>query len=416
METVKGTRDFYPEEMAIENYILNTWKSIALKYSYKEIEGPILESADIYKSSGQEIPEQTYRLTDKSGRELVLRPELTPTIARMIQQRKDLSRPIKWFSLPRCFRYEAPQLGRTREFYQLNIDCLGSESMLADAEVIATSIDIMKAFGLTEKDFYIRISNRKVLQSLIQQVSQSSTREIFRLIDKKDKLPEETFLFNLKELGLSKDQVERLLSFLAISQIDKIQMYCKDMLGRQGYEELSSLWKYLEQMSLLAYCRLDLTIMRGFDYYTSTVFEVFDSNKGFRAIAGGGRYDDLAGIPGVGYGMGDVVLQLFLESKGKLKKLPKQKTIYLLYIDEALYPKAYKLAQELREVINIEMDIMKKSIQKQFEYCNQQGFPYIILLGDDELKKQKFKLKDMQTGKERLMAKAGLIKFLTSLE
>ncbi|HLC63698.1 MAG TPA: histidine--tRNA ligase [Candidatus Nanoarchaeia archaeon] len=416
MEKVKGTRDFYPEEMEIENYILDTWKKVAKNYNYKEIEGPILESAEIYKKSGQEIPEQTYQLQDKSGRQLVLRPELTPTIARMIQQRKDLSKPIKWFSLPRCFRYEAPQSGRQREFYQFNIDCLGSDSMLADAEILATLIDIMKSFGLTEKDFYIRISNRKVLQSLIESIGFLKIKELFRLIDKKDKLTEEAFLFSLKELGMTKDQIERLSSFLNINQIDKIQMYCKDLVGKQGYEELSSLLNYLEQMNISKYCKIDLSIMRGFDYYTSTVFELFDNEKKYRAIAGGGRYDDLAGIPGVGYGMGDIVLQLFLEEKLKLKKIKKQSSVYILCIDEEYYEKAFKLAQELREIIPVEMEIMKKSIGKQFEYCNQQSFPYVIIIGEDEIKKKKFKLKDMKTSKEKLMTQEQLEKFFTKLK
>ena len=417
-DKTKGTRDFYPEEMEIENYILDTWKKVAKSYGYKEIEGPILESAEIYKKSGQEIPEQTYQLQDKSGRQLVLRPEMTPTIARMILSRKDLSKPIKWFCTPRCFRYESPQLGRQREFYQLNLDCLGSNDMQADAEIIATLIDIMKAFGLTEKDFYIRISNRKVLQSLIQSIGFPNQQEVLRLVDKKDKLTEETFLFSLKELGLSKDQIERLLSFLNISQIDKIQMYCKDLVGKQGYEELSSLLNCLEKMNLTKYIKIDLTIMRGFDYYTSTIFELFDTEKKFRALAGGGRYDDLAGIPGVGYGFGDVVLELFLEEKGKLEKIrkEKQKAIYILYIDETYYPEAFRLAHDLRDIIPIDMNVMKKSVSKQFEYCNQQGYPYTIILGEDEIKKKKFKLKDMKTGKESLKTKEQLETFFKKLQ
>ncbi len=417
-DKTKGTRDFYPEEMEIENYILDTWKNIAKKYNYKEIEGPILESAEIYKKSGQEIPQQTYQLQDKSGRQLVLRPEMTPTIARMIQQRKDLSKPIKWFCIPHCFRYEAPQMGRQREFYQLNLDCLGSIDMRADAEIIATLIDIMKAFGLTEKDFYIRISNRKVLQSLLQSINMPNQQEVLRLIDKKDKLTEETFMFSLKELGLSKDQIERLLSFLNINQIDKIQMYCKDLVGKQGYEELSSLLDYLEKMNLAKYCKIDLTIMRGFDYYTSTIFELFDTEKKFRALAGGGRYDDLTGIPGVGYGFGDIVLQLFLEEKGLLEKIKKEKpkSIYILYIDEAYYQEAFRLAQELRNSIPVEMDVMKKSISKKFEYCNQQQYPYIIIIGEDEIKKKKFKLKDMKSGKESLKTKEQLESFFKKLQ
>lgn len=415
MNNVKGTRDFYPEDMNIQNQIFDIWKKIARSYNYKEMEGPILESEEIYKKSGDEIPEQTYQLEDKSKRRLVLRPELTPTIARMIQQRKDLPKPIKWFSIPRCFRYEAPQAGRSREFYQFNLDCLGSSSMAADAEVIATAVDIMRAFGLTEKDFYIRISNRKILQSFLLNLNISNVKGVFRLIDKKDKIGDDVFAFGLKELGLSNEQVEKLQNFLNIQQIIKLKMYLSDTLGKQGVEELETLWKCLQQKGLEKYCRLDVSIMRGFDYYTSTVFEVFDASKEFRAIAGGGRYDDLAGIPGVGYAMGDIALQLFLEKKGKLKLKELQK-IYLIAIGEQAQLEATQLAAELRNILPVETDVMEKSLSKQFEYCNQQQFPFAIILGEDELKEGKFKLKDMKSGKEKLKTKEQLIKFFMKLK
>ena len=414
MNNVKGTRDFYPEDMEIQNQIFDIWKKVARSYNYKEIEGPVLESEEIYRKSGEEIPEQTYQLEDKAQRKLVLRPELTPTIARMIQQRKDLPKPIKWFSIPRCFRYEAPQAGRSREFYQFNLDCLGSSSMTADAEVIATAIDIMLGFGLTEKDFYIRLSNRKILQSFITNLGVSNVKGVFRLIDKKDKLGNDVFVLSLKELGMDNQQVEKLQNFLNIQQLIKLKMYLSDTLGKQGIKELESLWKLLEQFDLTKYCKLDLSIMRGFDYYTSTIFEVFDSSKEFRAIAGGGRYDDLAGIPGVGYAMGDIVLQLFLEKKGKLKQQT-QFAIYIIAIGEQTQQEAASLASELRKILRVETDVMEKSISKQFEYCSQQQFPYTIILGEDELKKKKFRLKDMKTGKEILKTREQLLRFFSKI-
>jgi len=402
IQPVKGTKDFYPEEKALQNYIFNIWRSISLQYGFEEVDTPVLEPTEIYKKSGEEIPEQTYQLQDKSGRKLVLRPELTPTIARMITQRKDLSKPIKWFSLPRCFRYEAPQAGRAREFNQFNIDCLGSESMLMDAEIIATSIEIMKAFGLTSKDFYVRISNRKLLQSFLISLGGVNVKNISRLIDKKDKIGEETFILSLKDLNLSQDKIKYLLSFLKIKNIEDLKPYLPDLIGKQGLNEISQLFSYLKQFNLLQYCKLDLSITRGIDYYTSTVFEVFDAEGEFRAIAGGGRYDDLAGIPGVGYAMGDIVLGLFLKKKNKLV-IKKESKIYIIYIGNKALKTAFLIAEKLRKSNIVEMDVMDKGLGKQLAYANQNDFSFAVIIGEDEIKKGKYKLKDMKTGKEKLL-------------
>ena len=412
MDKVKGTRDFYPEDMEIQNYIFSNWKKVAISFGYKEVEGPILESEEIYKKSGEEIPQQTYSLIDKSGRKLVLRPELTPTLARMIQQRKDIPKPIKWFSIARCFRYEAPQLGRLREFFQFNIDCLGGESMVVDAEIIATAVEIMKKFKLTEKDFYIRISNRKVTQSFLDSLNIKNIQEVSRLIDKKDKIGQENFFLSLRGCNLEKDQVTRLYKFLAINNLESLKEYCQNDFGKKGLEELSSLFDYLKKFNILKYCKLDLSIMRGFDYYTSTIFEVFDANGTYRAIAGGGRYDNLAGIPGVGYGMGDVVLELFLKSKNKLKVKSLEKKIYILNMGDKVLIQSVKAAEKLREFCIVELDVMNKGLSKQLSYADQIKADYVIIIGVDELKKKKLRLRDMKTGKERLLTLEQVCKFL----
>jgi len=415
MERVKGTRDFYPEEMEVQNYLFSVWKKVAVSFGYKEMEGPILESEEIYRKSGEEIPQQTYSLIDKSGRKLVLRPELTPTLARMIQQRKDLSKPIKWFSMPRCFRYEAPQLGRLREFFQFNIDCLGSESMIADAEIIVTAVEIMKKFKLTEKDFYVRISNRKITQSFLNSLNIKNIQEVSRLIDKKDKIGQENFFLSLRGCGLEKDQVTKLYKFLAVKDIESLKEYCQDDLGKTGLEELSSLFDYLKKFNISKYCRLDLSIMRGFDYYTSTVFEVFDANGTYRAIAGGGRYNNLAGIPGVGYGMGDVVLELFLKSKNKLKVKNLEKKVYIIYIGDKALIQSVKAAEKLRKFCIVELDVMNKGLSKQLSYADQIKADYAILIGTDELKKKKLRLRDMKTGKETPLNLEQICKFLSKV-
>lgn len=414
MDKVKGTRDFYPEDMEVQNYIFSVWKNVAISFGYKEVEGPILETEEIYRKSGEEIPQQTYSLIDKSGRKLVLRPELTPTLARMIQERKDLSKPIKWFSIPRCFRYEAPQMGRSREFFQFNIDCLGSESMLADAEIILTSIQIMKNFKLSNKDFYIRISNRKVAESFLVSLGIKNIKEVSRLIDKKDKLSQETFFLSLRNCGLEKEQVTKLYKFLEVKDITQLNEFITDDLGKKGAEELASLFDYLKKFNALKYCKLDLSIMRGFDYYTSTIFEVFDANGTYRALAGGGRYDNLAGIPGIGYGMGDITLQLFLKEKNKLK-IDKRKKVYIIYIGEKALIQGVKVAEKLRESIIVEMDIMNKGLSKQLSYADQIKADYVILIGTDELAKKKLRLRDMKTGKEQLLSLEQVCKILSKI-
>ncbi|MBI4158690.1 histidine--tRNA ligase [Candidatus Woesearchaeota archaeon] len=413
MDRVKGTRDFYPEDMEVENYIFSTWKKVAESFGYKEVEGPILESEEIYRKSGEEIPQQTYSLIDKSGRKLVLRPELTPTLARMIQQRKDLPKPIKWFSIPRCFRYEAPQLGRSREFFQFNIDNLGSESMLADAEIILTSIEIMKKFKLTNKDFYIRISNKKVAESFLISLGIKNIKEVSRLIDKKEKLSQENFFLSLRNCGLEKEQITSLYKFLAVKDLESLKEYCQTDFGKKGIEELASLFGYLNKFNVRKYCKLDLSIMRGFDYYTSTIFEVFDANGTYRAIAGGGRYDNLAGIPGIGYGMGDVILELFLKEKNKLKIKSSEKKVYIVYIGDKSLIQSIKVAEKLREFTSVELDVMNKSLSKQLAYADQIKADYVILIGTDELKKKKLRLKDMKTGKERLLSLEQVCKSLS---
>ena len=392
---MKGTKDYYPEDKRIQNHIFSVWKKIAEKYGYEEVEPPILESADIYKKSGQEIPKQMYTFKDKSNRLLTLRPETTPSIARMVSQ-KSLPKPIKWYSISTCFRYEAPQSGRSRQFTQFNLDCLGTKSIKADAEVILTAIEIMKSFNLTKKDFYIRISNRKLFQDLLNNLNLKNTQQIARLIDKIDKISKKDLELSLKDLKLSQLQIKSLFKILETKDLERIKI------KSQGLVELKELFTYLRNYNVLDYCKLDLSIMRGFDYYTSTVFEVFDTSKEFRAIAGGGRYDELAkDCPGVGYGMGDIVLTLFLEKKKKLPELKKEMDYYVAPINEAVIKQAVQIAQKLRQNNNVEIDLMNKNLSKQLEYANSISAKNVIIVGEKDLKNKKITIRDMKTGKEK---------------
>jgi len=401
-QAVKGTKDYYPEDKLVQNYIFDKWKSIALKFGYKEIEGPVLEPAEIYEKSGEEIPEQTYRLTDKSGRELVLRPETTPTIARMINARKDLPKPIRWFSISRCFRYEAPQFGRSREFFQFNLDLLGTKSMESDAEVIITLIEVLKSFGCDKNDFFIRISNRKIMQALMESLGIIKIKEVSRLLDKICKLSEKDLKLSLKDLGLDDKQVKSLLALLEVRDLKDLEKYKINDKGKEGLEELKELFNYLKEYK--EFIKLDLSIMRGFDYYTGTVFEAFDKKGEFRAIAGGGRYDELTkDCPGIGYGMGDVVLELFLDKIKKLPKLDSSIDYYVASVNKEVFNEALEIANKLRNKYAVEIDVMGRNLAKQLGYANEINAKNVIIVGEKDLKLKKVTLRDMKTGKEKLV-------------
>jgi len=393
---MKGFRDFYPEQQRIQNYIFNIWKKIASNYGFEEFSAPILEPVELYKKSGDEIPEQLYTLTDKSKRKLTLRPELTPSLARMINQNPNLPKPIKWFSIPECFRYENIQTGRSRSFFQLNLDTIGTKSMKADAEIIVTSIKIMNAFKLTNKDFYIRISNRKLINDLMNELNIKNTKPIFRIIDKINKIPKKDFENELKKEKCTTKQIKEINRLLKITDLKYIKS------KSQGLKEIKELFTYLNQFGVSKYCKLDLSIMRGFDYYTSTIFEVFDKTLKFRALAGGGRYDNLANQPGIGYGMGDLVLELFLKEKNKLPELKNDLDYYIICVNNKIWKTGIKIAESLRKNYKVDIDLNDRNLKKQFKYANIKNAKNVIIIGSNELKKNQIRIKNMKTGKESL--------------
>ncbi len=413
IEPVKGTRDWYPEEKFIQDYIFDVWNKASKRFGYVDIDGPMLEPARLWQlKSGEEIPEQMYVLQDKSGRKLAIRPELTPTIARMITaKQRSLSKPIKWFSIARCWRYEQPQKGRLREFFQLNVDCLGSDSMKLDAEVIATSVYLMKEFGLTENDFYIRLGNRKLIESLIIStgVKRTQLKDVSRLIDKLDKIGEQKFALSLMDYGLKEKVIDELIKILKNKDLDSIDEDDLNSDGKEGLKFLKELIRYVKYYGIEKYVEFDPSIMRGFDYYTSTVFEVYDRSKKYRAIAGGGRYDNLVEdfggekLSGVGYGMGDVVLELFLREKNKLPEFEKDVDYFIAVLNEDCYGYSMEVASKLREKYNVEVELMKRSLGKQFKYADKIKAKNVIVIGEDEIKTDSIKVKDMKTGKEQTM-------------
>lgn len=408
IQGLRGTRDFYPELMQELNYIFSKWREVSKKYGYQEFDGPLLEPLELWTlKSGNEIPEQTYRFKDKSNSDIAVRPELTPTLARMIAaKQKELTKPIKWFSIGRFWRYEAPQSGRLREFFQFNVDCLGTDSMKADTEVIAMAIEVMRAFGCTKDDFYIRISNRKLINAIFNEmdIKPESIKELSRLIDKSDKIGEKEFESGLKGLGLKDAQIKKLKNFLSLKSLDKIKDL--DENGKSGLRELKELLSYLESYEFSEYVELDLSIMRGFDYYTSTVFEVFDRKKELRAIAGGGRYDDLVkdfgGEPcaGIGFGMGDVVLGLFLKNLGKFPSSINGIDYFIAPVSEDVYPKAVEIGSILRKKYSVCIDVTGRSLSKLMDYANSIKAKSLVIVGKKDLDKKEVTVRQMDTGKE----------------
>lgn len=395
-EKIKGFRDFYPEDKRIVNYIFSTWKTIAEKYGYEEIDMPILEPVDIYNKSGEEIPEQIFSFKDKNDNNVALRPETTPSIARMIRSNPNLKKPVKWYSISQCYRYEQLQRGRGKEFFQFNLDFLGTLSMQADAEVILTLIQILKLFKLTEKDFYIRISNRKLINDLFKELDIKCVKEVARLIDKKCKISDKDLRLSLKDLSLNQKQIKKLFELFEIKSLDKIKIQSS------GLDELKILFNILKEYNVDKYCQLDLSVMRGFDYYTSTVFEAFDKNKKLRAIAGGGRYDNLAGLPGVGYGFGDIVLALFLKEKNLLPEIKNLTDILIIPINTL--NRSLIIAEQLRKQnLNVSIDLLNRDISKNLDYADKLKIPYVIFIGENELKQKKIKLKNLKTGKEKIL-------------
>lgn len=431
-EPYKGTRDFYPGEMRIQNYIFDTMKKACESFGYEEYTASLLENSEIYKAkSGEEIVnEQTYTFTDRGNREVTLRPEMTPTIARMVAgKRRELSFPVRWYSIPNCFRYERPQKGRLREFWQLNVDLLGSKSLFADVEIISLCNQIMLAFGAQSNQFEIKINSRKVMNELFSEVlklDSDSTYRLSKLIDKKNKISKEEFETQAQELITTNFAVfNSFMNATSISEIPEV------LQGSANVNELSTVLSSLEKMNVTN-CVFDPTIMRGFDYYTGIVFEINDTNpENKRAMFGGGRYDNLVDmfgalpVPAVGFGMGDVTIADFLETYKLLPELSNNVDLVLCTLDErvetllgASVAKAFELADELRKSSNskqlkVLVDFSDKKVGQKITNAQKSGAKYVICIGEEEVKTGNYTLKKLDDFSEKKLSEQELVNFLS---
>src|SRR3984893_5120977 len=325
-----GFRDFYPQELAERAFIMQTWRDVARRYAFVEYDGPPLEPLELYtRKSGAEIVGQPYNFVDKGGREVALRPEMTPTVARMVAARANaLRKPVRWFSMPQLFRYERQQKGRLREHFQLNVDLFGTSDVAADAELVACAVDIMRAFGLSSNDVVVRVSDRRILQAYLVSlgVPNEAISATYGVIDKLERTPEAVSIEKLAALGVPAEAIER-ISTIASATLADVQAW---LAGSQAAVQVEEFGRYLDYVAALlggdrSWLQLDLSIVRGLAYYTGIVFELFARSGEFRAICGGGRYDTLlqslggADMPALGFGMGDVVLGELLRSKGLMR-------------------------------------------------------------------------------------------------
>ncbi|HTI04313.1 MAG TPA: histidine--tRNA ligase [Gemmatimonadales bacterium] len=398
-KALPGFRDFYPEDLTLRNHIFATWRSVAARYGFEEYDGPPLEALEMYtKKSGDEIVQQLYTFRDKGDREVALRPEMTPTLARMVAARvQALKKPIRWFSIPQLFRYERQQRGRLREHFQLNMDIIGEASPLADAELMAGAVDIMRAFGLGPKDVQLRVSDRRVIRSLLvgRGLTEAQLPVAFAVIDRSERVPRNVLEEMLKEAGYGKREAESVFDVA-----DLRGQAALDAAGESG-EPLREAVRALEAMGLGEFVSIDMTIVRGLAYYTGIVFELFDAQKTLRAICGGGRYDALLDLPALGFGMGDVVLGELLKERGVAPKASIELGAFLIAVGGDDMPIMLQIAHALRDRgISVEYGLRHTGVRKQLELASARGAARAIIIGPEERAADVAVVRDLRTSTE----------------
>ena len=388
-EPYKGTRDFYPEDMIVRNYMFDAMSRAVERYGYVEYGASLIEETALYKAkSGEEIVnEQTYSFIDRGGRDVTIRPEITPTLARMIaRRRKELTFPLRWYSNPNLFRYERPQRGRVREHWQFNVDIFGIDSVSADMEIISVAHNIMRELGAAEKNFEIKVNDRRIMNFLLSDflgVNDEHVQLLSKLIDRKLKIPKDDFTEQAQEILGEKTGL--FIDFLNNTDINNLP---KDFVENEGVRDLKKLLKDWNDIGITNVV-YDPTIMRGFDYYTGMVFELFDTGpENNRALFGGGRYDDLVGIfdvekvSGVGFGMGDVTIFDYLKTYDLIPKSLRSNTDLYICVCAPEYEKdANKLARYLRDSgVNVAVDITNRKISTQIKTADKKKISFIVCI------------------------------------
>ncbi len=406
-QPLPGFRDFYPAELAFRNYIFAAWRRVATGYGFEEFDGPPLEPLELYTAkSGEEIVGQLYNFEDKGGRQVSLRPELTPTVARMVAARAGgMKKPIRWFSIGQMFRYERQQKGRLKEFYQLNCDLIGETGAAADAELIALAIDLLRAFGLGPAEVRVRLSDRRVLAAVTTELglSEAQTAVLFQVLDKFARTPEAVSREKLEAAGLSSGAIERILSLSRQTAWAGVAgLIGQDPGVRAAFGALEEVRRALAEMGLAEFVDFDFTIVRGLAYYTGTVFELFDAGRSLRAIAGGGRYDGLlkqlggVDLPAVGFAIGDVVLGELLKDRGLVPPESPAIDAFLAGVTPEDLPSVRALAHQLRDAgIRVEYSLKTDALGKQLKLADARNAPFAVVIGPDDRARGEVQVKDL---------------------
>lgn len=428
-EPYKGVRDFYPEDMAIQNYIFDVWRKTAESFGYVEYSASPLEPTELYKAkSGEEIiNEQTYSFKDRGDREVTLRPEMTPTVARMIAgQRREMKFPQRWFSIPNLFRYERPQRGRLREHYQLNCDIFGVSGIEAEAEIIALMYNVLVNFAkpkyrenakqFVNDNFEIRINSKIILNSIYSyfNLTEDEGYKVTKLLDRKNKISDQEFNQKFDEILGEKKSLEIRTYLTAKTREEK---YTTPIVKSEE-EKFHKIVTLLEQLGINGLnLNYEQTMVRGFDYYTGFIIEIYDKNpENPRALFGGGRYDNLLSIfgvdpvPTVGFGMGDVTIRDVLETYGLLPEYKSKTDIALLPFSADQFEHADLLATKLREKYNVVVDYSEKKIGDKIAKADKEKISFVIVIGEDEVTSGNYKLKNLKTKEETLLSIEQILK------
>ncbi len=406
---VRGTRDFYPEDMRLRNWLFDNFTIASLSHGFEEYDAPVLEYEELYtRKQGEEITKQLYNFQDKGDRNVSLRPEMTPSLARMVMARAgSLPMPIKWFSIPQCWRYERTQRGRGREHYQWNVDIWGTTEISADAELISVLVTFFEEIGLTSGDIVLRISSRKVLEEVLGSLGVEG--DLFAqtciIVDKMDKLSSEVIETQLSELGHSTKVVSSIQSVLGIKDMEGLKKSLEDK--STAVSELNTLFDLIDSYGMSEWVEFDASVVRGLAYYTGSVFEAHDREGKFRAICGGGRYDNLLStlggkdLPATGFGFGDMVIMELLSEKGLIPELISGVDDIVLPLNQDLREIAVKVAASLRSSDRtVDLVLEDKKIKWAFKHAERTGARRLVLLAPDEWSRKMIKVKDLETGEE----------------
>lgn len=424
-QSLPGFRDFLPDEMALRLHIMAAWRRVALRYGFEEYDGPPLEPLELYQAkSGTELVGQLFDFVDKGGRAVTLRPEMTPTFARMVSARANgLRKPIRWFSVPQLFRYEKPQRGRLREHFQLNCDLVGEPGPLADAELISLAIDSMKELGLTAADFRVRLSDRRLLADLLTalDIPESAQPAALKLLDKLGRREAPAAREAFEAAGGKSDRLAILIDELAPATtwpdlVERALNHPEVAKVLAAQPPIALALDALTAMGQGEFIELDLTIVRGLDYYTGTVFELFDRSRSLRAICGGGRYDTLlemlggVDLPALGFGMGDVVLGELLRERGLVPEQRSPTSVFVAAVGPDDLPDVLAIVQSLRDGgIAAEFALHETSLGKQLRHADARGARLVVVVGPDDRELGVVQVKDLGEQQQTAIRRARLV-------